>query len=87
MEEKKKEGLTSEKRQDWIKHAFEDDQRHKNATEMLRKEFLIQIKFLQVKRKNLLNKKEKIEIDLNQKKYSRTFQKNYQKKLRFGKTN
>ena len=31
---------------------------------MLQKEFLIQIKFLQAQRKNLLNEKEKLEIDL-----------------------
>ena len=34
---------------------------------MLRKEFLIEIKFLQTQRKKLNNEKEKIEIELNQK--------------------
>ena len=67
MEEKKKKGLSLEKRQDWIRHAFEDDQLHKNATEMLRKEFLIEIKFLQAQRKILYKEKEKLEIELNQK--------------------
>ena len=76
MEEKKKKGLSSEKRQDWIRHAFEDDQRHKNATEMLRKEFLIEIKFLQAQRKNLFNEKEKIEIELNPKIFANVPKKN-----------
>ena len=48
---------------------------------MLRKEFLHQINFLQVQRKNLLNKKEKVEIDLNRKKFANVPKKKSSEKI------
>ena len=50
MEEKKKSGMTIEKRNHWEKFAFEEDQLKKNAKKMLQREFQHQINFLNIVR-------------------------------------